>query len=76
MDTLKFVADALANDKHINENFRASVVRRPIMVTCIYCKEKFDANDEGVTYANGEHAHEGCHDGNEFNKANASDFRD
>ncbi len=43
---------------------------------CCFCGCRVNLDDEGVTYENGKCAHESCHDGNEFNKANASDFRD
>lgn len=43
---------------------------------CCFCGSYVNVNDEGVTYANGKCAHDHCHDGNEYNKANASDFRD
>ena len=43
---------------------------------CCFCGCRVNLDDEGVTYANGKCAHESCHDGNEYNKANESDFRD
>ena len=43
---------------------------------CIFCGEWVNLDDEGVTYGNGACAHDGCHDGNEFAKANEADFRD
>lgn len=44
--------------------------------TCIHCGSLVNMSDEGVTYKNGTSAHEACHDDAQFEKENASDFRD
>lgn len=43
---------------------------------CCFCGGWVNLNDEGVTFGNGDCAHEECNDSNEFSKANESDFRD
>ena len=43
---------------------------------CVFCGQWVDLANEGVTFSSGGCAHESCNDGNEFNKANESDFRD
>lgn len=50
--------------------------RKPALQICKFCGDWVNLDEEGNTYANGTAAHEDCHDSNEFNRANASDFRD
>lgn len=44
--------------------------------TCCHCGKLVNLDEEGVTYGNGQSAHEGCDDAHEFNKANGADFAD
>lgn len=46
------------------------------LAKCKFCGESVNLDDEGTQYADGSAAHEGCDDGDQFNRANASDFRD
>lgn len=43
---------------------------------CCHCGKLVNLDEEGVTYKSGQHAHEGCDDAREFDRANASDFQD
>lgn len=44
--------------------------------TCKFCGDIVNLDDEGTQYRDGTAAHEACDDGDQFNRANASDFRD
>jgi hypothetical protein len=43
---------------------------------CRYCGEPVSLHDSGVTYKNGECAHEECDAAEEFRQANAADLDD
>jgi len=43
---------------------------------CKFCGEFVNLDDEGVTYKNGQCAHEDCHDSEEFRRENAADLAD
>jgi len=43
---------------------------------CKFCGDFVNLDDEGTQYADGTAAHEACDDGDQFNRANAGDFRD
>ena len=43
---------------------------------CKFCGEWVNLDDEGNTYRDGTCAHEGCADGDTFERENEVDFRD
>lgn len=43
---------------------------------CKFCGGWVNLDDEGTQYRDGSAAHEACDDGDQFNRANESDFRD
>ena len=51
-------------------------IRRQTTDTCKFCGEPVSLHDSGVTYKNGESAHEDCHDAEEFRRENAADLAD
>ncbi len=55
---------------------RATHGRKPGLQLCKFCGDWVNLDEEGNTYADGTAAHEACHDTSEFERQNASDFRD
>lgn len=50
--------------------------RKSAFERCKFCGGMVNLDDEGVQYPNGTAAHEHCADSDDFNRQNASDFRD
>lgn len=49
--------------------------RKPALQICKFCGDWVNLNEEGNTYRDGTAVHEDCHDSHQFQKENASDFR-